>query len=165
MVDELRYEGNIEHDWGNITGQEMVRRFWEITLRGAYAGHGETFTHPDNLLWWSHGVELHGESPERLKFLHKILCESPYTGLNPSQKEYRTAVSAPTFGPNDYRILYFGNARPAYKRFYFDDTNEYEVEIIDTWGMTIEKAGVFKGRFEVTLPGREFMALRIRRVG
>lgn len=165
VVDELRYEGNIEHDWGNITGQEMVRRFWEITLRGAYAGHGETFTHPDNLLWWSHGVELHGESPERLKFLHKILCESPYTGLNPSQKEYRTAVSAPTFGPNDYRILYFGNARPAYKRFYFDDTNEYEVEIIDTWGMTIEKAGVFKGRFEVTLPGREFMALRIRKVG
>ncbi|MEG1426285.1 MAG: DUF5060 domain-containing protein [Oscillospiraceae bacterium] len=69
--DEIAYEGNINHAWGNISGQEMVRRFWEASLRGGYVGHGETFMHPENILWWSHGGELHGESPARLEFLYK----------------------------------------------------------------------------------------------
>ena len=37
------HEGNISSHWGCITPQEMVRRFWETTLRGGYAGHGETY--------------------------------------------------------------------------------------------------------------------------
>jgi len=40
--DEIAYEGNLQYGWGNITGEEMVRRFWEATMRGGYAGHGET---------------------------------------------------------------------------------------------------------------------------
>jgi hypothetical protein len=32
-----------------------------------------------------------------------------------------------------------------------------------TWNMTIEDRGTFRGRFRVDLPGREYMALRIRR--
>lgn len=162
VVDELCYEGNIEHDWGNISAQEMVRRFWEITVRGGYAGHGETYVHPDNLLWWSHGVQLHGESPVRLKFLRQILEESPCLGLNPGRGA-RMAVSAPAFDSSSYRLMYLGRTQPTYKRLFLGE-GDYEVQVIDTWGMTIETLGVFSGRCEVPLPGREYMAIRIRKV-
>ena len=35
------------------------------------------------------------------------------------------------------------------------------MEVIDTWNMTIEEAGVFRGKFTVTLPGRPYMAVRL----
>ena len=35
VVDECAYEGDIDMTWGNISGEEMVRRFWEgITRAG-----------------------------------------------------------------------------------------------------------------------------------
>ena len=73
VVDECAYEGNISHNWGNITAEEMVRRFWEGTVRGGYVGHGETYMHPQEILWWSKGGVLHGQSPERIAFLRKIV--------------------------------------------------------------------------------------------
>ncbi len=33
----------------------MVRRFWETAVRGGYCGHGETYLHPEDILWWSKG--------------------------------------------------------------------------------------------------------------
>ena len=173
--DEICYEGNINHCWGNISGQELVRRFWEATVRGGYAGHGETYVHPDDILWWSHGGELHGESQERFKFLHKIMCETPGLGLTPLSMPIFNRGSAFTWDdqvavPCDvgyrgtYYLIYFGVFRPAFREYHLDDINEYEVEVIDTWDMTIEKAGTFKGKFRVELPGKEYMAIRIRKV-
>ena len=40
VLDEICYEGNIEHGWGNISGQELVSLL-EATCRGRYASHGE----------------------------------------------------------------------------------------------------------------------------
>lgn len=34
VMDEIAYEGNIQHGWGNISGEEMLRRFWEAACRG-----------------------------------------------------------------------------------------------------------------------------------
>jgi hypothetical protein len=37
------------------------------------------------------------------------------------------------------------------------------VDIIDTWNMTVETAAeAAEGRFSVELPGRQFMAVRLR---
>ena len=80
VLDEIAYEGNIPHGWGNISGQEMVRRFWEAVCRGGYPGHGETFLHPEGVLWWSHGGKLHGESHKRFQFLMDIWKETPGGG-------------------------------------------------------------------------------------
>lgn len=173
--DEIAYEGNINHCWGNISGQELVRRFWEATIRGGYAGHGETYMHPEDILWWSHGGELHGDSPERIKFLHRILCETPGLGLQPmSMPVYNRSnafawddeVAVPVDGAyrGTYFLLYFGYFRPAFREYLLDNENEYEVEVIDTWEMTIKKAGTFKGKIHVDLPGKEYMAIRIRKV-
>jgi Domain of unknown function (DUF5060) len=73
VVDECCYAGNIPHRWGNITGEEMVRRFWEGTVQGGYVGHGDTFLHPHDIVWWAKGGVLHGQSAPRLAFLRRIL--------------------------------------------------------------------------------------------
>jgi hypothetical protein len=170
VLDEIAYEGNIQHGWGNISGKELVRRFWEATCRGGYAGHGETFLHPSDILWWSHGGELHGESPERLKFLHKILCETPGPGLMPITQGWDEvcatvdSLTEKTKLVKDYYLMYYGFNRPAFREFYYDDTTQFEVEVIDTWEMTITKAGIFKGKFKIDLPGKEYMAIRLRKI-
>ena len=73
VLDEIAYEGNIQHGWGNIIGEEMLRRFWEAACRGGYPGHGETYLCPENVLWWSHGGVLRGESPKRFGLLRRIM--------------------------------------------------------------------------------------------
>ena len=167
VIDEIAYEGNIQHGWGNISGRELIRRYWEASIRGGYVGHGETFINPDDILWWSHGGTLHGESPERLKFLYKILAETPGYGLMPLQQEWdevcATVENADSMKQKgkDYYIYYYGFNRPSFREFYYDDINEFEVEVIDTWDMTFEKKGIFKGRFKVKLPGKEYMAIRV----
>ena len=83
VLDEIAYEGNIQHGWGNISGEEMVRRFWEAVCRGGYPGHGETYMSDDDVLWWSHGGTLHGESHKRFRLLHQIMEEMPGIGLAP----------------------------------------------------------------------------------
>jgi hypothetical protein len=52
--------------------------------------------------------------------------------------------------------------RPSFRDYYFNDNKEYQVEVIDTWEMTIKNCGTFKGKFRVELPGKEYMAVRIR---
>ena len=166
VLDEIAYEGNIQHGWGNISGQEMVRRFWEAFCRGGYPGHGETYMNKDDILWWSHGGELHGESPERFKFMKKIMDETPAPGLRPMAGEWdEVAAEVDESVPSHkYYLFYSSFMRPSFRDYYFDDETEYEVEVIDTWNMTIENQGIHKGKFRVQLPGREYMAVRIRGV-
>ncbi len=161
VLDEIAYEGNINQAWGNISGQEMTRRFWEGFVRGGYPGHGETYQHPDNILWWSHGGSLHGESPARIKFLAEIMRQTPGSGLIPAKGEWDEVVGVADNGA--YAIHYYSGFRPGFRTFSFKDNHSYEVEIIDTWNMTVENAGTFQGKFKITLPGREFMAIRIIR--
>ena len=161
--DEIAYEGNIDMGWGNISGQELTRRFWEASMRGGYAGHGETFVHPDDILWWSHGGELHGESPARIRFLHSILSETPGLGLKEGQGSFDETVAVPeSMFEYGYEIHYYGFGRPSYRDFFKGEGERWHVEVIDTWNMTVEDAGVHGGRFRIPLPGREYMAVRLR---
>lgn len=172
VLDEIAYEGNIQHGWGNISAEEMVRRFWEAACRGGYAGHGETYLSPDRILWWSHGGILHGESWKRLGFLHEILCQTPGLGLRPYEKcgwDEVAAVPEDTgmsFRPvKDYYLIYYSFMRPSFREYYFDDTTEFELRILDTWNMTVTDAGIVKGKFRVELPGKPYMAIQLKRHG
>src|SRR6202034_1841212 len=82
--DEVQYEGNLNSRWGNLSGQEMLRRFWLGAMAGCYVTHGETYLSPDAPLdedstptiWWSHGGTLHGTSPTRIGFLRELVEET-----------------------------------------------------------------------------------------
>lgn len=162
--DEIAYEGNIDMGWGNISGQELVRRFWEACMRGGYAGHGETYMDPEHdVLWWSHGGELHGESPERIRFLHEILCRTPGNGLHRTDGAFDEVVAIPDSCAG-YEIHYYGFGRPGFRNFFKPEGEKWQAEIIDTWNMTVEDAGVHCGKFRISLPGREWMAVRLKKV-
>jgi hypothetical protein len=167
VLDEIAYEGDIQHGWGNISGKELTRRFWEAACRGGYAGHGETFSHAEDILWWSHGGELHGESPARIAFLRNIIEATPGVGLRPLQSplgSWDDIAATAEQGDAGYYLFYYSFMRPCFRDFYFDGERDYRVEVIDTWDMRVEDRGVFRGKFRVKLPGKEYMAIRIRRI-
>ncbi|HHV10885.1 MAG TPA: DUF4038 domain-containing protein [Clostridiales bacterium] len=77
VFDECCYEGNVPHSWGNISAFEMVNRFWIATVCGGYCTHGETYITQDEILWWSRGGIMHGESPSRIAFLKSVIEKLP----------------------------------------------------------------------------------------
>ncbi len=156
VVDECKYEGNIENQWGNISAREMVHRFWLGTVGGGYVGHGETYLHPDDVLWWSKGGVLHGESPQRIAFLRQVLDESPPAGLEPVN---RLCASKGT----DYYLYYFGVSQPAVQTLDLPEDRSYTADVIDTWEMTVTPLpDVYSGKSIVDLPGRPYLALRVQ---
>jgi hypothetical protein len=179
VFDEVKYEGNLPQRWGNLSAEEMVLRFWQGTIAGTYVGHGETYLDPNDVIWWSKGGLLHGQSPQRLAFLRKFMEEGPPEGLEPIDK-WQDCPFAGKRG--EYYLGYFGRQTPAAWAFELHQAElangmQFTVEVIDTWNMTMTPAG---GVFEVNkkdnytyrdkegrsvpLPGKPYMALRIRRV-
>jgi hypothetical protein len=179
VFDEVKYEGDIEQRWGRLSAEEMVHRFWQGTIAGTYVGHGETYRRPDEILWWSKGGVLHGQSPARIAFLRKILDEGPAEGLEPIDKwqDLRTAGKR-----GEYYLVYFGKEEPtewtfALPRAGLNEPLRLRLDVIDTWAMTVtpmEEA--FEARPtdryfytcanhpKVSLPHKPYLALRLQRV-
>ena len=86
VFDEIKYEGDIPLRWGNLSAEEMVHRFWECIIAGTYPGHGECYLDPSDVLWWSKGGVLRGQSPARIAFLRDILATAPAEGIEPIDK-------------------------------------------------------------------------------
>lgn len=161
VVDECRYEGNIINNWGNISAHTMVDKFWTGFTNGGYVGHGETYMHPDDVLWWSKGGVLHGDSPDRIAFLKNIMEEDNIKGWSPKKMWGLTNTVS---NGDDTIISYVGDNQPATTSYKLEDDCEYKVEIIDTWDMTITALdGTYKGSFNVSLPGKPYMAIRFKK--
>ena len=163
IVDECGYEGDIEHGWGNLTPQELVNRFWEGTVRGGYVGHGETYLDPQDVLWWSKGGKLRGQSVARIAFLRRIVEESPAQGIVPVDWGWGIACAGVE---GEYYLCYWGGNRQS-ARWQIDlpEGTRFTIDVIDAWEMTITPLeGAYSGRCELPLPGKPNIALRIRRV-
>ncbi|WP_205288806.1 DUF5605 domain-containing protein [Leifsonia aquatica] len=161
VVDEAVYEGDIDLGWGNITGEELTRRFWEAFIRGGYATHGETYYQDDEVLFWAKGGVLRGTSPARIGFLAKLVQESPRGFWEPLTQDF-DAQSAGIEG--EYLITYYGLSQPRFRHFVHDPAFTWRADVIDTWNMTVETLpGTYSGRFTINLPGRPYMAIRLRR--
>ncbi|MCC6455801.1 MAG: DUF5060 domain-containing protein [Caldilineaceae bacterium] len=159
VVDECCYEGNVERAWGNISAQEMVHRFWLGTvIGGGYVGHGETYLHQEDILWWAKGGVLHGKSPARIAFLRRILEDSPPQGLEPVDR-FGTAKGT------DFYLYYFGVRQPGEYTLKLPSDRHYTVEIIDTWHMTLTPLGeTVSGEALVKLPSKPYLGLRVRAI-
>ena len=183
--DEPEYEGNIWPAWGNISAPELVHRFWIAVVRGGYAGHGETYAHLEDIIWWAKGGRLYGEAWRRIGFLRDLLEADVKTGLTPMGGTASwpwSRISGAADG--DVSFIYFGEHQPGqWTTGLPQDEGRYEVDVIDTWAMTItaaeriaplvphptRHAGVVRGgkpdaAFGVALPGKPYLALRVRRV-
>lgn len=189
ICDEPGYEGNIYWGWGNLTGQELMRRFWEGAIRGGYVTHGETFIDQDKQIWWAHGGELHGEAPARIAFMQSIFKDVPLdaapldttmdaqhvwpvatavngeTMLAPGMEKAVQYWDVPVLrSGTDYQLTYFGWYRPLYREFPLPEGARYAIDVIDTWNMTVNTLpGTYEHSVKVNL-GRQYMAVRIRRV-
>lgn len=164
VVDECSYEGNIECLWGNITEQEMTHRFWEGFLRGGYVGHGETYIHPKDILWWSKGGELHGKSPQRIAFLKEIIESVPREYHEPVTFEPSWENNSCVGKEGEYYLVYLGTFRPSIKYLQLMKGRKYKIEVIDTWNMTITPLeGAYESDSKIDLPGKQYIALRIQK--
>ena len=179
VFDEVKYEGDIEQRWGHLSAEEMVHRFWQGTIAGTYVGHGETYRNPEEVLWWSKGGVLHGQSPPRIAFLRKVLEEGPTEGLEPIDKWQDGHIAG---RKGSYYLIYFGKEKPTQWTFVlptadFREPMKLKGEVLDTWNMTITPLpGIFEVRPAdryaytctnqptVKLPGKPYLALRFRRV-
>jgi hypothetical protein len=182
--DEPEYEGDIPRPWGNISARELVHRFWTTVMRGGYAGHGETFLHPQDLLWWAKGGALRGESWSRIGFLRDLVEEDVKVGLTPiaAQEHWEFARISGAF-EDKVTFLYFGEHQPREWAVGLPmDDGDYEIDLIDTWEMTVtplekaplpispglrQRGGAIRGgapeaAFAVRLPGKPWQAVRVR---
>jgi hypothetical protein len=134
---------------------------------------------PDDVLWWSKGGVLHGESPARIAFLRDILKTAPAEGIEPIDKWQVTNIGGK---PGEYYLVYFGKDRPtswkfSLPRYELADGMRFKIELVDTWDMTVKEAPwhaeirrdseyvfVDKQNRSVELPGKPWMALRITRM-
>jgi hypothetical protein len=180
IFDEVRYEGNSTKRWGDLTGEELVERFWWGTVGGTYVGHSETFDpnrNPD-YSWLGQGGKLVGTSPPRLAFLRKIMEEGPAPGIDLIDPWWENPIAGKPF---EYYLQYFGTERPTEWPVILpgrpnDPRNSYRADIIDSWNMTITPVeGLFQmavrddysfqdpRRPTLALPGKPWMAVRLRK--
>ena len=185
VYDEVKYEGNIESRWGQLSAEELVFRFWNGTVAGTYVGHGETYKSDDQVLWWSKGGVLKGQSPARLAFLKKVLDDAPADGIEPIDRWQHPEYGGRAPG---YYLIYLGKQTPASWEFALPkpplakgqptaDGMKFTAEVLDTWNMTVTPVdGMFtlkkkdnycyadKDSRSIPLPGKPYMAIRIKRV-
>lgn len=168
IVDEAGYEGNIDSGWGCLTGEELVRRFWEGYIRGGYVSHGETYVDQGKEIWWSHGGALHGESTERIRFLKEIMAQVPKEAvpLKLTQENHDANWDSTCIHKQDeFFLYYYGFFRPLYRNYVLPEGKKYKVELIDTWNMDItELPGVYEGTVQIDFPARQYMAVRMELV-
>lgn len=159
VVDECGYEGDIDQGWGFLTAAEQMHRFWSVAMSGGYATHGETYWSEDDVIFWSKGGELRGESAARIAFLQSVIAASPTGRLEPLRSDF-DALSAGVAG--EYVLVYFGHGQPKFRTVAVPEGMRAHIDVIDAWNMTIERVpGVHEGRVRVDLPGRPYAAIRI----
>jgi hypothetical protein len=178
IFDEVVYEGNSDKRWGQLTGEQMVERFWWGLVGGTYVGHSETYDPNRNAdySWLGQGGKLQGTSPARLAFLKKIMEEGPVPGIDPIQHWWDYHIGGQEFA---YYLKYFGANTPAEWPVVLPGRGEealqnYRIDIIDTWNMTVTPVeGLFRmarrneydvhdpARPSIALPAKPWIALRI----
>ncbi|QGY42124.1 DUF5060 domain-containing protein [Maribellus comscasis] len=168
MFDEMRYEGDVPSDWGNLSGEEMVSYFWMAGLSGGYGTHGETYTNDSDtseVRWWSKGGTCVGESPERIVFFQSILEQAPVTAMKPELNDKGDPE-------NLNNNVYIFSKHGAYYLAYVADPSQsveinlpgdssYKLEVIDTWNMkTLEEKTIDSGTFKY-ITKHPYCALKI----
>ena len=151
----------------------MVNKFWRGVTNGGFVGHGETYVTEDpvkwgnessDVLWWSKGGVLRGQSQERIKFLKKIIEAAPGYLTSVVNYEWWMPYSAVAY-KDEYYLNYYNLDQPRSQIVNLPQKSKYKVEIINAWDMTITPVkGEFSGKSLIQLPQKPFTALRITKI-
>jgi hypothetical protein len=120
-------------------------------------GHGETYQHEQDILWWSKGGVLHGQSPPRLAFLREVLESLPVREMAPDR----------TFSPGNVAVVKPGEAYLVYftkeglAALELAGESIYRVDAIDPWAMTIAPLDDAEAGLLEYVPPRTQTALRL----
>ncbi|GAA2864074.1 DUF5605 domain-containing protein [Nonomuraea rubra] len=157
-MDMCGYEGDAPDPWLSLTPQEVVTHAWDGAVRRRCVTHGEWYVDEDGLTWSQNGGTLVGEAVPRLGLLRQVLVAIP------EEARYRDRDAPMLKVPGEFYLEFCGEHRFP-QREYDVPEGRYEVEVIDTWGMTVTPHGVQEGPVvTVPLPGVVGQAIRLRRV-
>jgi len=153
VYDECKYEGNIETGWGQLTAQTMTQRFWIGAMNGCYVGHGECIKAPEDVLWWGKGGVLRGESPKRIAFFRKFMETLSFDKMRPSH------INDDVFELSQTGKVYLiYSLKPGKFTIMLEGKNEYTVELVDTWNMTVKKLDNVKpGKLMIDAPSPDYL--------
>lgn len=174
--DEINYEGDISRRWGQLSGEELVYRFWNAYIGGGYATHGESYERSG---WISYGGRLTGESHSRIAFLKNIVENGPEEGLEPVDQYYILNMAGKE---GEYYLIYFGKEKVKNWEFVLPDNGlengmRFKAEVIDTWNMEIRPVDrifeveeldnykyIEKSRAAIKVGNKPYMAIRLTRI-
>lgn len=161
IYDEMQYEGDIDRRWGNLSAEEMTRRFWMAIVYGAYGSHGEVFISDTGEASWSDAGRLRGESAPRIAFLRALVEKLTATGLNAPDIAYY--LNAGT--PGQLYLYYFDYHRPARYDFPLPTTANFSATLIDPYNMKITPLpGTYSGKSRIALPNKPYQAIVFQKV-
>lgn len=181
IFDEICYEGKIKARWGQLTGEDMVSRFWHGLIGGTYVGHSEVLD-PENeadTSWLGQGGTIVGTSVPRLAFLKTVMETGPVPGIEPIDKWWDRHIGGQA---GKYYLRYFGSDTPSQWQLALPKQDlaggeRFRADILDTWNMTVTPVdGVFTlaklddynfgdpRRPTLALPGKPWHAVRLTRI-
>ena len=159
LFDEMRYEGDVESNWGNMSSEEMASYFWMAGLSGGYGTHGDTFKNKSDdeteVRWWAKGGLLVGSSPQRIAFFKSFMETLPIKEMKPSLDNNGSPKNL------NNNVYTFSKEKEIYVSYVADANIEislkltgnqpYQFKIIDAWNMKItSKEDVQPGEFRYT---------------
>jgi hypothetical protein len=161
IYDEIQYEGDVDRRWGNLSAEEMTRRFWLAAVRGVYATHGEVFISDAGESSWSDAGRLRGESAPRIAFLRALVEKITKVGLN----EYEGAYYLSAGTPNELILYYLDYHRPARYDFPLPSTANFSATLIDPYAMTMAPLpGTFTGKSRLALTSKPYQAVLFQKI-
>ncbi|TMR97415.1 hypothetical protein EJK15_17805 [Nonomuraea basaltis] len=157
LMDMCGYEGDADDPWLSLTAEEVVAQAWDGAVRRRLVTHGESYVDEDGLTWSRDGGTLVGAAVPRLALLRRFLAGTP------EEARYRDRDAPMLEVAGEFYLEFCGEHRFP-QREYDVPPGRYEVEVIDTWEMTVASLGVREGgTLTVPLPGTPGQAIRLRR--
>ncbi|SEF83736.1 hypothetical protein SAMN05444920_101804 [Nonomuraea solani] len=157
LMDMCGYEGDADDPWLSLTPEEVVHQAWDGAVRRRPVTHGEAYPDDDGLTWSADGGTLAGGAVPRIALLRQVFAATP------DEARYRDRDAPMLEVPGEFYLEYCGEHRFP-ERVYEVPSGRYEVEVIDTWEMTVKAHGVREGdSLTVPLPGTVGQAIRLRR--
>ncbi len=162
VYEDFGFEGNLEYGWGNLTKEEALRRVWEVTLRGGYPSYSEA-RNINEKEWWLQGGKISSSNINSIALLKELVNDSEGLSFYPYSWDELCAIytNEEDAEVRSQYLYYYSFMAPGKRSYFVDDETDYLVEVIDTVNANIYRQGIHRGEFEIELPEKPYVAVRL----